>query len=140
MSKENKAPKLTPGDIDRFDKLKTQIAQLLKDISELSKKHPDGPISKFKLKFVNEKIINANYFLQGIFLPIEDFVAFDDSTLPTNSDVVMVLSQYLECLEFWRSANVRHRKNEYGSYYWEWAVDSISIATDEPTKHLTSRK
>ena len=48
--------------------------------------------------------------------PFTDFDIFDEDSLPTNSDVVLILSQYLDTLEGWRSDNVF--KDGY-SWYWK---------------------
>jgi hypothetical protein len=91
---------------------------------------PDGPINKFKLKFINEKLKEANTLLQGFHKPFSDFEAFDEADLPTNSDVVLILSQYLDCLEGFRSANIMEE-----SIYWYWKTDgSAKIKTHPPSR------
>jgi len=132
MVKKSKLTGLTRADVEVYFKIKIQTEQLLNDVSELSKKHPDGAISKFKLKFVNEKLYEANKFLLPPYKPIEDFEVFDDSTLPSNSDVLMVLAQYLKCLELWRSSKLKRVKDTYGSH-WEWKLDDDSISTTKPS-------
>lgn len=116
-------------DIDRFEKVKAQIAQLHNEVSVLSKSKPDNPINKFKLTFINEKLVEANAILKGEFKPFKDFMTFDEATLPSNSDVVMILSQYLDCLEAWRCANI-HKD----SYDWYWDVEDQPIRTEEPSR------
>ena len=116
-------------DIDRFEKVKAQIAQLHNEVSVLSKSKPDNPINKFKLTFINEKLAEANTILKGEFKPFKDFMTFDETALPSNSDVVMILSQYLDCLEAWRCANI-HKD----SYSWYWNVEDQSIRTEEPSR------
>src|SRR5436190_1466882 len=94
-------------DVDKFEKVKAQISQLHSEVSLLSKGKSDNLINKFKLKFINEKLTGANAVLKGEFKPFKDFDVFDDAELPSNSDVVLILSQYLDCLEAWRCANIR---------------------------------
>lgn len=124
---------LTKADVAHFDKLTSQLEKLSSDIESLSKKNPDHPINKFKLQFINEKIQDANQFLQPPYKPIENFDIFDEISLPSNSDVVMVLSQYIECLELWRSANVMRVKDGFGGYSWEWKIEDDSVPADPPT-------
>jgi hypothetical protein len=116
-------------DVDKFEKVKAQIAQLHSEISVLSKGKPDNPINKFKLKFINEKLLEANAILKGEFKPFKDFTSFDEAELPSSSDVVMILSQYLDGLEAWRCAHVHQE-----SYTWYWDVDGEAIRTQSPTR------
>jgi hypothetical protein len=124
---------LTQAEVDLFGKLQAQMAQLVKDIEKLSAKAPDGPVSKFKLTFINEQLRSANRILILSFKPIDGFEEFDDVSLPSSSDVVMVLAQYLACLERWRSSHVRYRARSPGSYKkWVWDVDGAFILADPP--------
>ena len=50
-------------DVDKFEKVKAQISQLHSEVSLLSKGKPDNLINKFKLKFINEKLTDANAVL-----------------------------------------------------------------------------
>ncbi len=121
---------MTTKDVNLFEKIRTQIQELRNELSVLSKSKPDNPVNSFKLKFINEKLEEANTILVSDFKPFKDFSVFDESALPSNSDAVMILSQYLDCLEAWRCANIRH-----DSYYWYWNVkDGQEIRTDKPTR------
>jgi hypothetical protein len=117
-------------DVDFFEKVKAQLNQLHNEVSALSKSKPDNPINKFKLTFINEKLEEANTILVGEFKPFKDFKLFNVDELPSNSDIVMILSQYLDCLEAWRCANI-----EYKDYKWYWKVAGASIETVEPTRY-----
>jgi hypothetical protein len=121
------------SDVNFFEKVKAQLGQLQSEISVLSKSKPDNPINKFKLGFINEKLVEANIILTGDFAPFKDFTVFDVDNVPTNSDVVMILSQYLDCLEAWRCANIY-----YSSYTWYWNVPGESIKTEEPSRYRRS--
>src|SRR5215210_7552301 len=105
-------------DVDFFEKVKAQLQQLQNEVSALSKTKTDGPINKFKLTFINEKLAETNTILTGDFKPFKDFAQFDLDELPTNSDVVMILSQYLDCLEAWRCAHI-HKV----SHFWYWNLE-----------------
>ena len=87
---------------DLVDKLISQIQGFYNEVTVLSKSKPDNPLNPFKLKFINEKLAEANGVLVGDYKPLKDFTVFEDTALPTNSDVVMVLSQYLARLKAWR--------------------------------------
>jgi hypothetical protein len=80
------------------DAIKGQIYGLRNDMAELSKKKPDDAVNKFKLTLINELILEANQLLGEDNLPLKGFSQFDVETLPTNSDVMMVLTQYVRAL------------------------------------------
>lgn len=82
--------------IVEFKKIQEQIKGLHDEIDKLSKKKPDDAINKFKLSFINEILDKANKTLDEEYLPFNEFRNFDDSNLPSNSDVVMILAQYIK--------------------------------------------
>src|SRR5437867_2500476 len=97
--------RLKPNQNEIVVKLIGQIQSLYDEISVLSKSKPDNPLNAFKLNFINQKLTEANTVLVGEYQPLDGFTVFEDSNLPTNSDVVMVLSQYLARLKDWKRAN-----------------------------------
>lgn len=128
MSKKQKAG-LTPQDVDRFLKLQAQMQELLARMTAISGKAPDQAINKFKLSVINEQLKIANDILVEQARPFESFETFDETALPSNSDVVVVLSQYLACLETWRSAHI-----VYKDYVWMWNVaDGSIMKTERPS-------
>lgn len=116
-------------EVKRFEKVKVQIQELYKEISILSKKSPDSPINQFKLRIINRILMTANELLDGKYKPFDDFSVFDESDLPTNSDIVVILSQYIECLEKLKLENVTF---ELGSYYWIIDSKNSKIETTRP--------
>jgi hypothetical protein len=94
------------SDVDIFEKLSGQIISFYDEISVLSKKSPNDAINVFKLKLINKVLVEANAFLDARYRPFEDFAEFNPDDLPQNSDVVFILSQYLQCFEKCRSDNV----------------------------------
>jgi hypothetical protein len=92
------------GDIAEFEKLEQQLHSFLADVSELSKKKPDDPLNKFKLKFINTTLFRLNGILKDD-RPFSGFKQFDVDDLPTNSDVVLILSQYAAAVLRFRVEN-----------------------------------
>ena len=122
---------VTTTQVAAFDRLKRQLGALYEEISVLSKKSPDGAVNKFKLGIINEKLIAANELLGEDVKPSKQFTIFDVDNLPTNSDVVMMLSQYRDAFETWRSGRV-HKEG----FDWHWNTDdSTSIETNQPTRY-----
>lgn len=76
-------------------KVLEQMRTLLHEFRFLSGKKPNDPINVFKLKYVNKTLEAANDVL-GDDKPYDDFEKFSEEDLPTNSDVLMILSLYLD--------------------------------------------
>lgn len=106
----------TNNDTDKFIKLVKQMKSLIAEFSILSKKKPDDAVNKFKIKLINPVLEVANYFVNDKrYRPFEEFELFDEDTLPTNSDVLVILSQYIACLEKYHDDKRHYYK---GDYYW----------------------
>jgi hypothetical protein len=78
--------------------------------------------------------------LSDKYRPFDDFEMFDEDDVPQNSDVVFILSQYLQCFEKLRADNVKIVLNS-----WFWYVEGdeddttdengmIKIRTVKPKK------
>jgi hypothetical protein len=101
--------------VDTFEKLSGQLLSTYEEVSLLSKKNPNDAVNKFKLKFVNNLISQSNSFLSDKYKPFEEFSGFDEDDIPQNSDVVFILSQYLQCFEKLRADNVIIK---HGAWFW----------------------
>ncbi|MDP1624391.1 MAG: hypothetical protein Q8L64_01340 [bacterium] len=102
--------------VDLFEKIAAQLSGLYEEMSVLSKKNPNDAVNKFKLRFINQQIAECNGFLEDRYRPFNEFENFKEDDIPQNSDVVFILSQYLQCLEKLRSDNAVQRA---GSWYWQ---------------------
>ncbi len=87
------------SEIETFHKLVIQLERMLHEVSELSKKHPNDVLNPFKLELVNRLLVTANAIVDRANKPFDEFETFDSDKVPTNSDVVMILSQYRVCLK-----------------------------------------
>lgn len=123
---------LQKTDVQLFEKILEQLQKLRDDFGGLAKSKPDAPLNVLKVGFVNEKLAEANRLLTGPHKPFDKFEQFDIEALPSNSDVQLVLSQYLACLEGWRSANVVKR-----GYDWVWDLDAEQIKAQPPSRFAT---
>jgi hypothetical protein len=72
------------------------------ELSALTKKSPHDALNQFKLKFINSVLKKCNQVLGKKNKPFEDFSEFDTEVLPSNSDVNMMLSQYIEAIRRFR--------------------------------------
>ncbi len=118
------------AEIELFAKIYAQLESLHDEISLLSKKSPTDGLNKFKLKFINTVLESANKLL-GQKKPFEGFTVFDEDELPNNSDVTLILSQYLSCMEALRLLNITRYG---GSWYWEINGKKSDIRTFSPKK------
>ena len=119
-------------DIAQFVIIQAAIEGFHTEMSILSKPKPDNPVNPFKLGLINATLRKANSLLTDSELPLEGFKEFATEALPSNSDVVMVLSQYMEALETWRAARITY---SLGHWYWQ---NQGTIET-YPPKRLPSR-
>ncbi len=119
--------------IDNFEKTQGQLEALHNEILALSKKSPNDAINKFKLKFINQVLVEADSILTKKYQPFSDFKKFEEDDLPTNSDVTLILHQYLNCFEKLRADNIN--KDSYEDiWYWIMNNKSSNIRTGPPKK------
>ena len=88
----------TKEKVDAFKKGADIVRALLKEMRELSKKKPDGTLSKFQVKTINRALGGA----QDVFHDDEKLEYLDlleDEQLPTNADAVLVMTQYETALQ-----------------------------------------
>ena len=102
--------------LDLFEKLVGQMQSTYDEMSILSRKSPKDAVNKFKLQFVNRLLRESNEFLGHAYLPFDDFTEFDEDDIPLNSDVVFIISQYLQCFEKLRADNVDMM---HGTWWWK---------------------
>jgi hypothetical protein len=112
---------MTKEQVDTFEKLQAQLGGLHTEITALSKKSQNDALNKFKLKFVNQILADANKLLGEKYKPFNDFDLFDENEMPTNSDAAMMLTQYLNCFEKLRADNIK--KEDKFPQHWYWLID-----------------
>jgi hypothetical protein len=121
----------TKNEVEELERLIIQLSGLHTEISQLAKKSPNDALNAFKLKLVNKIIAAGNGILAEGYRPFEDFEQFDADDMPSNSDVTMILKQYMEQSERFRSDNV-----VYEDYDWVYKVNgrASKIIAAAPTK------
>lgn len=103
-------------DVQKLEKLIGQLDGLHSEITLLMKKSPNDAVNGFKLKFINKVLFTANKILGDQYRPFDDFEQFDIDDVPSNSDVTMIINQYVENTERFRSDNVTYE--DYSWVYW----------------------
>ena len=90
--------KTTQDAVNQYELLNPLLTGIYKEMQELSKKKPDSPLNAFKVKAINRilepikemlKMENTHAFLDVL----------DVDEMPTNSDVVLVLNQYMNAMK-----------------------------------------
>ena len=121
----------TNEDVEALERLIGQLQGLHNEIAQLARKAPNDAVNTFKLKLIN-KVINAgNAVLGEDYRPFAEFEEFDADDVPTNSDVTLILSQYMEQTERFRSDNI-----EYNNYQWTYTVNgkASDMQTAQPSR------
>ena len=117
--------------IDEFETLDGQLQAFYTEMNTLVKKNPNDALNSFKLKLVNSALQRSNAILGKTRRPFADFDQFDEASMPTTSDVLVIVSQYLSALEQLRTENIY-----FDLYKWRWLVDDQDeeIRTAPPKK------
>jgi hypothetical protein len=119
----------TTEEVQDFERLEQQLHSMLTEMSELSKKRANDGLNKFKLKLVNVLLDRMNNIL-GEQKPFKDFETFDENDLPTNSDVVVMLSQYAAAIFQFRLENT-----EWRDHKWCWPLPGKAGAVETRSPH-----
>lgn len=82
-------------------------------------------LKSFLIDFTIDAVLGPNY------LPFGDFAEFESDDVPSTSDVALVLAQYIEEAERYRSDNVKYWQSK-----WVYIVDGepSDIQSGSPTK------
>lgn len=95
MKKEN---------VKEYETLYGQLATMKAQFETLSKKNPDGSVNSFKIGLMNTLLDDVNDLI-GDFKPFPDFARFEDSPKVFNSDVLIILAQYITAMNRFKKAN-----------------------------------
>jgi hypothetical protein len=128
----------TKEDIELLEKLIGQLQGLHDEITQLAKKSPNDGLNQFKLKLVNRVLENGNILLKGHYVPFDSFIQFDADDLPSNSDVTMMLAQYMEQAERYRSDHVA--QDGAGRWLYQIKGHMTEIPAKAPTRVGADRK
>lgn len=112
----------TLKDIEKYELLKDILLSQKKEFDILSKKKADGQLNSMKIKIAN-RVLEP---LKELFKHEEVYQFLDtinEDDLPTNSDVVLILSQYeTAVIEF---KNKYYVKDEYSGMFKRWITQEF---------------
>lgn len=107
----------TAAQAARFDMLAPMVDAAHEEISELSKKKPDGLLNSLKVRHVN-KLLKDVRSCMGSDPSIEFLELLDEEQLPLNSDAVLILGQYRAAMKQFKEKHYRYSKNHHGHVWF----------------------
>ena len=94
MTRNKQTRKLpSPDRVRQFELVESMLDSLYREMKELSKKSPDGTLNSLKVKMINRVMADLKTVL-GSEPSVGYLDLLEDEKLPSNSDVVLILSQY----------------------------------------------
>lgn len=121
------------NDVDEFEAVKQQLEAAREEMLVIVKKNPNDVLNPFKLNLVNGLLRRANTLIGDDERPMKDFTEFSAEALPTSSDVVLVIGQYLVALENFRSKRIA--EDTMGQWHW-LSGDRKQLRETYPPKRL----
>lgn len=120
MKNKQKLP--TEAQIQKFEMLDRLIDSIYHEMKEFSKKKPDEPLNKFKVKNINRIIEPIKEILKDE--PTSEFLDFlDDETLPSNSDAILIIGQFQASMKRFHSKYYLY--DERVGHRWSTAENPI---------------
>lgn len=113
-------------DVELYEKLHGQLVTMKVQFEALSNKKPNDSVTEFKLGLVNKLLTDINGLI-GDYKPFPDFDTFEDSPKIFNSDVLLILAQYLTAMGRYKKANTTIEKSPLNT---EW-MDSVETWNTE---------
>ena len=113
-------------DVEQYEKLHGQLLTMRSQFEALSKKNPNDSVNDFKIGLVNKLLDDVNALI-GDYKPFPDFEKFENSPRVFNSDVLIILAQYLTAMGSFKKANVTIEQSPINT---EW-MDSVETWNTE---------
>lgn len=95
---------LTEANVKNYNMIFPMLESILNEMKVLSSKKQDGILNNFKVKLINRLIGPARELLADE-PTLEYLEEIEEDMLPQNSDVVLILCQYIEALEQFKRKN-----------------------------------
>lgn len=87
----------TQAEVDTYEMLHPMLDKIAYEVRELSKKKQDGALNELKVKMINRVLTQIKDLLNNE--PSVQFLdLLDTDILPTNSDAILIISQYAAAL------------------------------------------
>lgn len=93
----------TEEDVEKFQYLSPALDSLYEEVSKLSAKKQDVPLSEYKIKMINRVLEGVKSFLRDD-PATKELGLLSNEDLPQNSDVVLLLGQFKAALSRFHTA------------------------------------
>lgn len=114
--KKNESNLPSNAEVNQFLMLRELVTGLYDEMKDFAKKSANETLNEFKIKSLNRVLIPLKEVMKdqptALFLDV-----LDESSLPTNSDVVIILSQYLSAMQKYED---RYRKKDPSRHVIRW--------------------
>ena len=88
--------------VGKFEMLEKLLASIYEKMKEFSKKKPDEPLNKFKVKNINRVLEQIKEVMKSE--PTNEFLdLLDEDSLPSNSDSILIIAQFTASIKQFRS-------------------------------------
>lgn len=113
---DGSSPSPTDEQAATYDRLVPMLEAAHREMAELSKKKQDGVVNALKIKTLNRLLGELSKVIEKD--PSHAFVdVLDEETLPQNSDVVLILSQWRAALKQYKD---RHHGYDSPNHEYRW--------------------
>lgn len=122
MAKQKSDQLPTNAEVEKFKMLSKLVDSIYEEMKEFSKKKPDEPLNKFKVKNVNRVLEQIKEILKT--QPTIEFLdLLDDETLPTNSDAILIIGQFNAAMASFRT--------KYRNRYDRWTTKENPLGEEQ---------
>ncbi|MDR0438171.1 MAG: hypothetical protein LBH22_07725 [Bacteroidales bacterium] len=114
------------ADIDKYKMLEKLLSSIYVEMKEFSKKKPDEPLNKFKVKNINRVLEQIKEIMKEE--PTNEFLdLLDEESLPSNSDSILIIAQFHASMAQFRSKYYRDYLSGLGSHIWTTQEEPIEF-------------
>lgn len=114
---KNKSKAVTDEQVELYNTINPLINSIFKELKDFSKKNQNDPINLTKVKMINRLLVKAQIILKNE--PSIDYLdLLEEDQLPSISDAVIIIAQYLSALKSFHSTHYQY-DNVLGSYEWD---------------------
>lgn len=133
MAKKNSIEEYLPSkaDVMNFIMLYDFLESAYIEMKDFSKKSPDAALNERKVKSLNRILKDIKNILQNE--PTASYMDFlDEEMLPSNSDVVLTMSQYRSALENYRKKYRRYHDYDNFWHTTDGEIKAKDLEGDRP--------
>ncbi len=111
MAKIKKVSLPSEDQVNKFEMLEDMLDSVTKDVIEFSKKKPNENLNEYKVKLINKILFQIKDFLSGE-QTVEFLEILDAETLPTYSDAVLTMGQFLVAMKQFKNKHYGFNEEE----------------------------